>query len=44
MAKQQLIDLVDRLKKSGVKVSLTKPRSKLMIVLKQQDNFSITIN
>ncbi len=27
MAKKQLVEIVNRLKKSGVKVSITKPRS-----------------
>lgn len=36
MAKKQLIELVDRLKKSGIQASITKPRSKTLIVLQQQ--------
>ncbi|MDQ0268440.1 hypothetical protein [Cytobacillus purgationiresistens] len=31
MAKKQLVDLVNRLKKAGIKVSLTKPRSLMSI-------------
>ncbi|MDQ0156692.1 hypothetical protein [Robertmurraya andreesenii] len=36
MDRKKLIELVDRLKKSGIKASITKPRSKTLIVLKQQ--------
>lgn len=36
MDKKKLIELVDRLKKSGIKASITKPRSKTLILLQQQ--------
>lgn len=36
MDRKQLIELVDRLKKSGIKASITKPRSKSLILLGQQ--------
>lgn len=35
MDKKQLIDLVERLKKSGIKASITKPRAKTLNLLQQ---------
>ncbi|WP_275670908.1 hypothetical protein [Bacillus mesophilum] len=33
MAKKQLVELVNRLKKSGIKVSFTKPRTQAILSL-----------
>ena len=35
MASKQLIELVNRLKKSGIQISFTKPRSKISLYLKE---------
>jgi len=44
MAKKQLVDLVNRLKKSGIKVSFSKPRSKTLILINQNKNLSSSAN
>ncbi|WP_269748492.1 hypothetical protein [Robertmurraya korlensis] len=44
MAKKQLIDLVNRLKGSGIKVSFSKPRPQSMLLLQQQAKLSSTPN
>lgn len=44
MAKKQLIDLVNRLKGSGIKVSFSKPRPKTILLLQQQAKLSSTTN
>jgi pyridoxine 5'-phosphate synthase PdxJ len=35
MAKKQLTELVNKLKKAGIKVSLTKPKSNYLMTLQQ---------
>ena len=37
MPSQQLVDLVHRLKNSGIKISFTTPRSKTMIHLREDE-------
>jgi hypothetical protein len=44
MAKQQLIELVNHLTKSGIEISFTKPKSKLLVLLQQQKALSSTSN
>ncbi|WP_260630955.1 hypothetical protein [Bacillus sp. S/N-304-OC-R1] len=44
MAKKQLVDLVNRLKKAGINVSFTKPRSKMIIAFPQNKRLSSTTN
>ncbi|MFE8699482.1 hypothetical protein ACFYKX_02470 [Cytobacillus sp. FJAT-54145] len=44
MAKKQLIDLVNRLKNSGIKVSFTKPRPKSLIALQQHEKLTSSTN
>ncbi|MEK3990680.1 MULTISPECIES: hypothetical protein [Robertmurraya] len=44
MAKKQLIDLVNRLKGSGIKVSFSKPRPKSILLLQQQAKLSSSTN
>ncbi|CAM3640639.1 MULTISPECIES: hypothetical protein [Cytobacillus] len=44
MAKKQLVDLVNRLKQSGIKVSFSKPRSKTLILINQNKNLSSSTN
>ncbi|MCD4838780.1 MULTISPECIES: hypothetical protein [Neobacillus] len=39
MAKKQLIELVNKLKKAGIKVSLTKPKSNYHLSLKQINQY-----
>jgi hypothetical protein len=40
MASKQIIELVNRLKKSGIQISFTKPRSKISLYI--QENSTIT--
>ncbi|MDE5051908.1 hypothetical protein NDK25_05705 [Niallia taxi] len=35
MARKQLVDLVNKMKKSGIKISFTKPRSHLIVPIRQ---------
>ncbi len=44
MAKQQLIELVNRLRASGIKVSFTKPKSHYLILLEREQKLSSTAN
>ncbi|WP_302053217.1 hypothetical protein [Bacillus sp. FJAT-29790] len=44
MAKKQLVELVNRLKKAGINVSFTKPRSKMLIAFPQNKRLSSTTN
>ncbi|WML53722.1 hypothetical protein RCG17_03325 [Neobacillus sp. PS3-12] len=44
MAKKQISELVVKLKKAGIKVSLTKPKSKYLLSLNQSKNCTSTIN
>ncbi|WP_313799320.1 hypothetical protein [Cytobacillus sp.] len=44
MAKKQLVELVTRLKKAGINVSFTKPRSKMLISLPQNKRLTTTTN
>jgi hypothetical protein len=44
VAKKQLVDLVNRLKKAGINVSFTKPRSKMLLALPQNKRLSSTTN
>ncbi|WP_180953500.1 hypothetical protein [Bacillus sp. T33-2] len=43
MAKQQLVDFVNRLKESGIKVSFTKPKSQFFS-LQQNEKHPSTVN
>ena len=43
MPSQQLVDLVHRLKNSGIKISFTTPRSKTMIHLREDEESGKTI-
>lgn len=36
MAKDQIVELVEKLKKAGINVSITKPRSESLAFLQQQ--------
>ncbi len=44
MAKKQLTDLVNKLKKAGIKVSLTKPKSNYLLSLQQLKKFPSSVN
>ncbi|WP_275950861.1 hypothetical protein [Cytobacillus citreus] len=44
MAKKQLVELVNRLKKAGINVSFTKPRSKMLIAFPQNKSLSSSTN
>ena len=39
MAKEELIELVNRLKKAGIKISFTKPKSHYIFLLEKEENF-----
>lgn len=40
MAKKHLVDLVTRLKKSGIKISFTKPRSKFSVQIPKRNQLT----
>lgn len=40
MAKKQLVELVNKMKKSGIKISFTKPKSQYLVPIKQSNNFT----
>lgn len=40
MKREQLVEMVNRLKKAGVKVSITKPRSKINLQLGKSDELT----
>ncbi|AGX04364.1 MULTISPECIES: hypothetical protein [Bacillaceae] len=44
MAKKQLVDLVNRLKKSGIKISFTKPKSDYLLHINQAGKISSSTN
>jgi aryl carrier-like protein len=44
MAKQQLIELVQQLKKSGIDITFTKSKSALLKIMQQQEKFSPSTN
>lgn len=44
MAKQQLIDLVNQLKKSGINISFTKPKSAFLQIIQQAEKLSPSAN
>ncbi|WP_258535750.1 hypothetical protein [Bacillus sp. 03113] len=44
MTKKHLVELVNRLKQSGIKASFTKPRSKFIVSLQQSSNLTSTTN
>lgn len=43
MAKKPLIDLVNRLKGSGIKVSFSKPRPQSLLVIQQANKLSSSL-
>ena len=43
MAKKKLVDVVNRLKRSGIKVSLTKPKSEFFS-LEKNEKHTTTVN
>ncbi len=44
MAKKQLTELVNRLKKAGIKASLTKPKSNYLLSLQQLKKYPSSVN
>jgi hypothetical protein len=42
MAKKQLVDIVNRLKESGVKVSLTKPKSEFFSLQQNKEHTTVS--
>ncbi|WP_445487107.1 hypothetical protein [Niallia sp. 03133] len=40
MAKKQLVDLVNRMKKSGIKISFTKPKSQYIVPIQQNNKLT----
>ncbi len=42
MAKKQLVDLVNKMKKSGIKISFTKPRSQFSVAIQQNNKLTTT--
>ncbi len=44
MPKKQLVDLVNSLKKSGIKIGFTKPKSNILQVLHRPQNLSSSAN
>ncbi|WP_256233925.1 hypothetical protein [Bacillus sp. EB600] len=44
MAKKQISELVNKLKKAGIKASLTKPKSNYLLSLQQSKNCTTTLN
>ncbi len=44
MAKKQLVDFVNRLKESGIKVSVTKPKSEFFSLQQSEKHSTIKIN
>jgi hypothetical protein len=44
MAKKQISELVIKLKKAGIKASLTKPKSNYLLSLQQHKNCTSSIN
>ncbi|MCQ6276173.1 hypothetical protein JMM81_14690 [Bacillus sp. V3B] len=41
MPSKQLVDLVNRLKKSGIQISFTEPRSKISIYLQEKPDLQL---
>lgn len=41
MPSKQLVDLVNRLKKSGIQISFTEPRSKISIYLQEKSDLQL---
>jgi hypothetical protein len=44
MAKNQLTELVNKLKKAGIKASLTKPKSNYLLSLQQIKKYPSSVN
>lgn len=44
MAKKQLAEIVNKLKKAGIKASLTKPKSNYLLSLQQIKKFPSSVN
>lgn len=44
MAKNQIAELVNKLKKAGIKASLTKPKSNYLLSLQKINNFPSSVN
>ncbi|MDQ6599253.1 MULTISPECIES: hypothetical protein [Bacillaceae] len=44
MAKKQLTEFVNKLKKAGIKVSLTKPKSNYLLSLQQIKRYPSSVN
>ena len=44
MAKEELIELVNRLKKAGIKISFTKPKSHYIFLLEKEEKLSSPAN
>jgi hypothetical protein len=44
MAKKQLVDFVNRLKESGIKVSVTKPKSEFFSLQQNEKHPTVKIN
>lgn len=44
MAKKQLVDLVNRLKESGIKVSVTKPKSEFFSLQQNEKHPTVKMN
>ncbi|WP_193224487.1 hypothetical protein [Bacillus sp. B1-b2] len=42
MAKKQLVDLVNSMKKSGIKIGFTKPKSQLTVLIQQSNKLTTT--
>jgi len=40
MAKKQLVDLVNKMKNSGIKISFTKPKSQFLVPLQQSSKLT----
>ncbi|MFT8323672.1 MAG: hypothetical protein ABF649_22805, partial [Bacillus sp. (in: firmicutes)] len=40
MSKKQLVDLVNKMKKSGIKISFTKPKSQYIVPIQQNNKLT----